>query len=134
MSRERCNCDASCGENRYHDQGDAICAWADIPSDLWHLDISAARLTVLEEEWKRNDRRITLKSKTENVMTKVTRIRDKLVKVSESFTVNMYDNGFMVEISGRDPGEDWKTSKIMVATVDELVSLIREATEMERDS
>ena len=27
---------------------------------------------------------------------------DKLEKVNESFTVNRYDNGFMVEFSGRD--------------------------------
>mgnify|MGYP003335859535 CR=1 FL=1 len=34
--------------------------------------------------------------------TKVTKIGDKLVKVSDSFSVCRYDNGFLIEISGRD--------------------------------
>jgi hypothetical protein len=61
-------------------------------------------------------------------------IGDKLVKANEQYTVNMYDNGFMFEISGRDSDNEWKTAKIMVTSVDELVALVREAAEMERDS
>jgi hypothetical protein len=63
----------------------------------------------------------------------VKKISDKLVKVSESFTVNMYDNGYMIEISGRTPGDDWGNAKILVNSIDELVELIKEASEMERD-
>jgi hypothetical protein len=66
--------------------------------------------------------------------TSVKSIGDKLVKVNENFTVNMYDNGFMIEVNGRDAENEWKTAKIMVSTVDELIALVREATEMERDS
>ena len=61
------------------------------------------------------------------------KISDKLVKVNESFSVNMYDNGYMIEISGRKSDEDWGTAKIMVNTIEELVELIKEASEMERD-
>jgi len=61
-------------------------------------------------------------------------ISDKLVKVNENFTINMYDNGFMIEVGGRDNENEWKTAKIMVTTIDELVALVREAAEMERDS
>ena len=32
----------------------------------------------------------------------VTKLSDKLTKVNESFTINMYDNGFMVEAGGRN--------------------------------
>ena len=46
----------------------------------------------------------------------------------------MYDNGFMIEVGGRDHENEWKTAKIMVTTIDELVALVREAAEMERDS
>jgi hypothetical protein len=63
----------------------------------------------------------------------VKKISDKLVKVNESFSVNMYDNGYMIEISGRKSDEDWGTAKIMVSTIEELVELIKEASEMERD-
>jgi hypothetical protein len=63
----------------------------------------------------------------------ISRIGDKLTKVNESFTVNMYDNGFMFEIGGRDDDDEWKTAKIMVQSVDDLVALVQEATTMERN-
>ena len=62
----------------------------------------------------------------------VSKISDKLAKVSESFTVNMYDNGFMFEIGGQDADDDWKTAKIMCNTLEDLIALVREASEMER--
>jgi hypothetical protein len=63
----------------------------------------------------------------------VSKISDKLTKVNENFTVQMYDNGYMFEISGRDADNDYKTAKIMVTTVTQLISLIEEAADMERD-
>ena len=59
-------------------------------------------------------------------------LSDKLTKVNENFTINMYDNGFMIEVGGRDDNDDWATAKIMVGSVDELVTLVREAVDMER--
>jgi len=69
------------------------------------------------------------KSKENSVM----KIGDKLAKVNEDMTIRMYDNGFMFEISGRTHDEDWKSAKILVNSVDELVELINEAVLMERD-
>ena len=63
----------------------------------------------------------------------VNKLGDKLVKVNESFTINRYDNGFMIEVSGRNKKGDYNTAKIMVGTVDELVALVREASEMDLD-
>ena len=63
----------------------------------------------------------------------ISKIGDKLAKVNESFTVNMYDNGFMFEISGRDKNGDYKTVKIMVNELAQLAALVQEATDMERD-
>ena len=54
----------------------------------------------------------------------VNKLSDKLTKVNESFTVNMYDNGYMVEAGGRN---------ILCNTLDEVVGLVREAGEMDRD-
>lgn len=62
----------------------------------------------------------------------VNKLSDKLIKVNESFTINMYDNGYMIEVGGRDDEDNWKTAKIMVGTVEELLVLVREATEIER--
>jgi hypothetical protein len=59
---------------------------------------------------------------------------NKLAKVSESFTVNRYDNGWMVEIGGRDKKEDWKNSKTLCNTEEELLALIREYNTMDLDS
>jgi hypothetical protein len=63
----------------------------------------------------------------------ISTIKDKLAKVNESFSVNMYDNGFMFEISGKDSEGEWKSAKIMCATVDQLVVLVKEVTESDRD-
>lgn len=61
------------------------------------------------------------------------KIEDKLSKIGDSFTVNMYDNGFMFEASGRTEDGDWASTKILCNTLDELVLLIKEASAMERD-
>ena len=63
----------------------------------------------------------------------VKKISDKLAKVNDSFTINMYDNGYMLEIGGRDSNDDWKNAKITVGSIEELTELIKEASEMERE-
>jgi len=65
--------------------------------------------------------------------TAVSKISDKLAKVNENYNVYMYDNGCMFEISGKDSEGDWKTARIMCATIDQLVELVREADSMQRD-
>lgn len=59
---------------------------------------------------------------------------DKLIKVNDSFTINICDNGFMVEAGGRNKKGDYINAKILCNTLDEVVSLVREACEMDRDS
>jgi hypothetical protein len=59
-------------------------------------------------------------------------LSDKLTKVNENFSIYMYDNGFMIEVGGRDAEDEWATAKIMINTVDDLVTLVREAVDMER--
>jgi hypothetical protein len=63
----------------------------------------------------------------------VNRLSDKLTKVNESFSINMYDNGFMVDVGGRNKKGDYVSAKILCNTLDEVVSLVREAGEMDRD-
>ena len=101
--------------------------------------VSEAELESALEELKQEFEALTTE---ENQMAKakakvktpgsVNRLGDKLVKVNENFTINMYDNGYMIEVGGRDDEDNWKTSKIIVDTVDELLVLVREATEIER--
>ena len=54
----------------------------------------------------------------------------KLSKVNESFTVNRYDNGFMIEVGGRDEQGDWKNAKVLCGSEDELFEVIKEALTM----
>jgi hypothetical protein len=102
--------------------------------------VSEAELEAALEELKREFEELTTFTIEENQMAKaksktpgsVKKLSDKLIKVNESFTINMYDNGYMIEVGGRDDEDNWKTAKIMVGTVEELLELVREATEIER--
>lgn len=48
----------------------------------------------------------------------------KLATINDNFTVNMYDNGFMVEVTGSDSNDDWTTIKTIANTRDDLIELI----------
>lgn len=63
----------------------------------------------------------------------ITRIGDKLAKVSDSFSVTMYDNGFMIDISGKNHEDEWATARLICSNLDDLVTLIMEAVDAERD-
>ena len=99
--------------------------------------VSEAELAAALEELKQEFEALTTeenqmaKSKTKAAGS-VKKLSDKLTKVNENFTINMYDNGYMIEVGGRDDEDNWKTAKIMVGTVEELLELVREATEIER--
>ena len=58
----------------------------------------------------------------------------KLAKVNESITINRYDNGFMVEVGGRNNDNDWKNCKILCNTEEEMLAVVREWNSMELDS
>lgn len=63
------------------------------------------------------------------------KLSDKLSKVGDSLTVNMYDNGYMVEVSGRNEDGDWATAKILCPTLDDVTAVIKEAaTVIPRDN
>jgi len=61
------------------------------------------------------------------------KLSSKLSKVTDSLTINMYDNGFMVEVTGRSTTDDWKTVKIMCQTLDEVHVVLAEAASMPRE-
>jgi hypothetical protein len=58
----------------------------------------------------------------------------KLDKVNESITINRYDNGFMVEVGGRDKENDWKSAKILCNTEAEMLDVVKEWNSMEIDT
>jgi len=64
----------------------------------------------------------------------VTKFSDKLTKINESYTINRYDNGFMVEAGGRNKKGDYVSAKLLCNTLDEVLALVREAGEMDLDN
>jgi hypothetical protein len=60
------------------------------------------------------------------------KLSDKLAKADDSLNVYFYDNGYMVEVPGRDSNDDWKTAKIMCASLEEVTAIVAEAAAMER--
>ena len=70
------------------------------------------------------------KSNKETEMAKL----NKLTKVNENISINRYDNGFMVEVGGRDEENDWKTAKILCNTEEEMLAVVREWNSMDMDS
>lgn len=63
-------------------------------------------------------------------MTKLT----KLAKVNESVSIYRYDNGWMIEIGGRDKKGEWKNTKNLCNTEEELIELVKEYNSMELDN
>ena len=59
---------------------------------------------------------------------------DKLIKINESYTINRYDNGYMVEAGGRNKKGDYVSAKILCNTLDEVLALVQEAGEMDLDN
>jgi hypothetical protein len=74
--------------------------------------------------------RISVIKKGEKKMMKIS---DKLARVNEQFTINMYDNGFMIAVGGRDSEDEWATAQIIVSSVDELVELVKEVSALPRN-
>lgn len=51
---------------------------------------------------------------------------NKLDTVDGSCTVHRYDNGWMLEVPGRNQEGDWATAKILCNTEEELIEYIRQ--------
>jgi hypothetical protein len=58
----------------------------------------------------------------------------KLLKVSDSLSINRYDNGWMLELSGKDKEDDWKTTKTLCNTEEELIAIIKEWNSIQLDN
>ena len=97
-------------------------------------EIDACGKSFYVRQWSDEEDTNTKEIKMAKSKLAVVTVSDKLAKVNDSFTVNMYDNGFMLEVSGRDADNEYETAKIMVATSEQLLALIDEVAAMERDS
>jgi hypothetical protein len=51
---------------------------------------------------------------------------NKLNKVNETVSIYRYDNGWMVEVGGRDDDDEWVTAKVICNTEVEVLDLIKQ--------
>lgn len=56
-----------------------------------------------------------------------------LTKIGDQVSIYLYDNGYMVEASGKDENDDWATVKLVCESTDELFKLVKQFISLERD-
>jgi hypothetical protein len=47
-------------------------------------------------------------------------------KVSESYTVTMCLNGYVIEVNGQDANDEWVTQRLIVNSVEELTDAVHD--------
>ena len=61
-------------------------------------------------------------------------ISKKLSKVSENFSITRCDNGFMVEVSGKDLDNDWKSLKLLCNSEEDLLTVVKQINALDLDN
>ena len=54
------------------------------------------------------------------------KLSDVFMNVSESVTLNRYENGWMVEVSGDDHNDDWQNKKFIFPDLKNVLTFIEE--------
>jgi len=54
------------------------------------------------------------------------KLSDVFMNVSESVTLNRYENGWMVEVSGNDHNDDWQNKKFIFSDLKTVLTFIEE--------
>lgn len=57
-------------------------------------------------------------------MSAVDTIIAKVKKRDEDFRIYTYDNGYLIEVGGRDEEGEWVTSKVFVESISEVQSVV----------
>ena len=57
-------------------------------------------------------------------------IRSKFVEVSTNINIEILDNGYTVEVSGRDDKGDWKNCKLYCMNIEELSQVLEETANL----
>ena len=64
----------------------------------------------------------------------ITKVADKLAKVSETVTIHFCDNAYMVEVGGRDANDDWVTAKLVCRDLTEVQAILQEVDSLPKES
>ena len=63
----------------------------------------------------------------------ITKVSDKLTKVSECVNVYFYDNAYMVEVSGRNEDDNWVAAKLICRDLTEVQVLLEEVDSLPKE-
>ena len=63
----------------------------------------------------------------------ITKVSDKLTKVSECVNVYFYDNAYMVEVSGRSEDDNWVAVKLVCRDLTEVQTLLEEVDSLPKE-
>ena len=63
----------------------------------------------------------------------ITKVSDKLTKVSECVNVYFYDNAYMVEVSGRNEEDNWVSAKLVCRDLNEVQILLEEVDSLPKE-
>jgi hypothetical protein len=63
----------------------------------------------------------------------ITKVSDKLTKVSECVNVYFYDNAYMVEVSGRSEDDNWIAVKLVCRDLTEVQTLLEEVDSLPKE-
>ena len=57
-------------------------------------------------------------------MSALDTIREKIYKRDEDFRIYTYDNGYLIEVGGRNGDDDWVTAKVFATTIEEVKNAV----------
>jgi hypothetical protein len=63
----------------------------------------------------------------------ITKVSDKLTRVSECVNVYFYDNAYMVEVSGRNEEDNWVATKLVCRDLTEVQTLLEEVDSLPKE-
>ena len=63
----------------------------------------------------------------------ITKVSDKLTRVSECVNVYFYDNAYMVEVSGRNEEDNWVATKLVCRDLNEVQTLLEEVDSLPKE-
>ena len=53
-------------------------------------------------------------------MSALETIKEKIYKRDEDFRIYTYDNGYLIEVGGRDSEDEWVTAKVFATGIQEV--------------
>ena len=62
------------------------------------------------------------------------KISDKLKKVNDEINITRFDNGYTVRVGGKQDEDEWGDVRIVCTTLEQVLALVKEYSDMELDS